>query len=82
MPRQFGAGETVVLTAHTILQKEYGFPPSCTGHLFHTYTPSRKAWRSGACRSGFSPTGVLAKDLRKGHLAVGDPVGLHCRVMQ
>jgi hypothetical protein len=36
MPRQFGAGETVVLTDHTMLQTGYVFPPSCTRHKEET----------------------------------------------
>ena len=34
MPRQFGAGDMVVVMDHTILQTGYGFPPSCTRKVF------------------------------------------------
>jgi hypothetical protein len=30
MPRQFGTGETVVVTDQTMLQTGYVFPPNCT----------------------------------------------------
>ena len=30
LPRQFGAGEMVVVMDHMMLQTGYGLPPSCT----------------------------------------------------